>query len=72
MSNNILYNGDIFLSRKEVEKITDLSRSEIYELMKRDLFPHPYKRSRKKVSWSAREIEAYIESIKSFQDSKQV
>ncbi|MGD9808540.1 MAG: helix-turn-helix transcriptional regulator [Deferribacterales bacterium] len=48
-----------FLKRIEVEKITGLSRSLIYELMNTNEFPHPVKLTKKSVRWVKAEIDEW-------------
>ena len=46
--------------RKEVEEITGLSCSTIYDLMSKGEFPKPIKMSAKVVAWSASSLRNYI------------
>ena len=46
--------------RKEVEKITGLSRSSIYNMMKMNEFPRPVKLSERSVAWVYEEIQTWL------------
>lgn len=48
--------------RPAVEEKTGLSRSSIYELMDRDLFPRPIRIGRRAVAWRESDIEAWLAS----------
>lgn len=48
------------IRRKEVEKLTALSRSRIYELMKQGLFPKPVQLGPMSVAWLEIEIHEWI------------
>ena len=50
------------LRRHEVEAATGLSRSHLYDLMRRGEFPEPLKLSPGAVRWLADEITEWIES----------
>ena len=50
------------LRRREVEKITGVSRSSIYRLMQESDFPRPVRIGPGAVRWKASEINAWIES----------
>ena len=52
---------DVFMKRREVEKITGLSRTTIYRLMRSGKFPTPIKMGLKTVRWKMSELEEYIE-----------
>ena len=47
-----------------VVKKTGLSRSSIYNLMKKDLFPRPVKVGRRAVAWHEEKINEFIRSCK--------
>ena len=51
--------GTRLLRRKEVEATTGLSKSHIYDLMKRGLFPLPVPLSAKAVGWVSSEVQAW-------------
>ena len=53
---------DRLLRRREVEKITGLSRSSIYRLMEISDLPRPVKIGPGAVRWKASDIKAWIES----------
>lgn len=53
---------DSLLRRREVEKITGLSRSTIYRLMQESDFPRPVKVGPSAVRWKLSHIMAWIES----------
>ena len=53
---------DRLLRRREVEKITGMSRSSIYRLMHEDEFPRPVRVGPAAVRWKASDITAWIES----------
>ena len=45
-----------FLRRPDVEDITGLSRSSIYDMMSRDEFPRPVRIGKRAVAWRDNEI----------------
>ena len=53
---------DRLLRRREVEKITGMSRSSIYRLMQEDEFPRPVRVGPAAVRWKASAIMGWIES----------
>ena len=50
------------LRRRAVEEITGLSRSTIYDLMRRGLFPRPVKLTGKAVAWPESAIAEWLAS----------
>ena len=48
--------------RTEVEKITGLSRTTIYKMMKAGEFPRPIRLTRKAVGWAESAIAEWLES----------
>lgn len=50
------------IRRKEVERLTALSRSRIYELMKQGVFPKPVSLGAMSVAWLEIEIREWIAS----------
>lgn len=48
------------IRRKEVERLTALSRSRIYDLMKRGTFPKPVTLGAMSVAWIEAEIQEWI------------
>ena len=50
-----------FLRRKEVEKITGLSRSSIYQYMSAGGFPRSHKVGRRAVAWLESEVHRWME-----------
>ena len=48
------------LRRKEVEQLTALSRSRIYDLMGKGEFPLPVRLGSMSVAWASTEIDAWI------------
>ena len=54
---------DRLLRRREVEKITGMSRSSIYRLMKARKFPRRVKVGRGAVRWRESVIAAWVESL---------
>lgn len=50
------------LRRKEVEKLTTLSRSRIYDLMKQGLFPKPARLGSMLVAWVEAEVMEWIDA----------
>ena len=48
------------LRRKQVERITGLSRSSIYCMMEKNEFPRPIKLSERSVAWVYDEIQAWL------------
>ena len=53
---------DRLLRRRQVEKVTGLSRSSIYRLMQDGAFPRPVKVGSAAVRWRASDITAWLES----------
>ena len=54
--------NDRLLRRREVERITGMSRASIYRLMRSGGFPRPVKVSETAVRWRESDIMAWIES----------
>lgn len=50
------------LRRKAVEEITGLSRSTIYDMMSKGLFPRPVRLTAKAVAWPESAIAAWLAS----------
>ncbi len=50
------------LRRREVEALTGLGRSTIYEMMSKGLFPRAFKLTGKAVGWTESSIAAWIQS----------
>lgn len=48
------------IRRREVEKLTALSRSRIYDLMKQDSFPKPVQLGAMSVAWLEIEVREWI------------
>ena len=53
---------DRLLRRRDVEKITGMSRSSIYRLMQESEFPRPVRVGPSAVRWKSSDITAWIES----------
>ena len=53
---------DRLLRRREVERITGMSRSSIYRLMQEGEFPRPVRVGPAAVRWKSSDITAWIES----------
>ena len=51
----------IFLKRPEVEQLTGLKRSIIYDKMKAGTFPKPVKLSARAVAWPEVKVDAWID-----------
>lgn len=56
---------DKHLRRKAVEELTGLSRSTIYDLMSKRLFPRPVQLTGKAVAWPESKIIEWLASRKS-------
>lgn len=54
--------SDILLRRPEVEARTGLSRSTIYDWMKRGTFPRPVKLGARVVAWRERDLNEWMSS----------
>ena len=52
---------DNILKRKEVMKITSLSKTSIYRLMRRGVFPKAVQVTENRVGWRESEINAWLE-----------
>ena len=50
------------LRRPSVEEITGLSRSTIYDLMKKDLFPRPIRLGVRAVGWRESDLVEWLQS----------
>ncbi|HRO53753.1 MAG TPA: AlpA family transcriptional regulator [Alicycliphilus sp.] len=48
--------------RREVESVTGLSRSTIYDLMSKGLFPRPVKLTGKAVGWPEKAVTQWLNS----------
>lgn len=57
--------ADKHLRRHAVQELTGLSRSTIYDLMAKGIFPRPVHLSVRAVAWPESEITAWLESRKS-------
>ena len=53
---------EYLIDRTEVEKRVGLTRSSIYDAMRRGSFPLPLKVGPKAVRWRATDIEAWVDS----------
>lgn len=51
-----------YLRRRAVEEVTGLSRSTIYDLMSKGLFPRPVKLTGKAVGWPSEAVEGWLKS----------
>ncbi|QIA23653.1 MULTISPECIES: AlpA family transcriptional regulator [unclassified Mesorhizobium] len=58
-----------FLRRPEVQRLTGLSTSSMYEVMKAGMFPKPIRIGPKAVAWDAEEITAWQERCLAQRDS---
>jgi prophage regulatory protein len=54
--------NDKILRRPEVEERTGLSRSSLYEAIKKGLFPKPLKLTERSVGWAESVINQWIEA----------
>ena len=54
---------DRLLRRRDVERITGMSRASIYRLMQEGAFPRPVKVGSTAVRWKESDIAAWIESL---------
>ncbi len=52
----------VLIRRKEVERLTALSRSRIYDLLKHGEFPKPVRLGEMSVAWIQEEVLAWIAS----------
>lgn len=52
--------AEVMLKRSQVEAVTGLSRSSIYRLMRRGLFPEPIKIGMRAVRWPASTIDDFL------------
>ena len=50
------------LKRQQVEEITTLSRSSIYDMIKRGVFPKPIKIGERAVAWREADIIAWMDA----------
>lgn len=53
---------DRFLRRPEIENLTGLSRSTIYQMIANGEFPKPVRIGRRAVAWRESTIQSWIES----------
>ena len=49
------------IRRPAVEEMTGLGRSEIYDRMRRGIFPTPIRIGKRAVAWDSREVDDWIE-----------
>lgn len=56
------YKSSAVLRCREVEKLTGLSRSTIYDMVKKGLFPPPVRLGSRAVGWRLSEVEDWIAS----------
>lgn len=56
------YSASTILRRRQVEEVTGLARSTIYDLMRRGLFPVPVRLSKRAVGWVYRDVKIWIEN----------
>ena len=56
----MLTNRTPLLNRHDVELITGLSRSTVYRLMRRGIFPEPIRVGLRAVRWHQSEIDNYL------------
>ncbi|KTD04164.1 helix-turn-helix transcriptional regulator [Legionella feeleii] len=57
MINNTL---QVLIRRKEVERLTTLSRSRIYALMQQGIFPKPISLGKMSVAWVESEVQEWV------------
>ncbi|MCA7085823.1 AlpA family transcriptional regulator [Cupriavidus sp. DB3] len=57
------------LRRKEVQALTGLSRSSIYQRLHESTFPRPVNLGRRAVGWRAADIEAWLRDPSSYRSS---
>jgi prophage regulatory protein len=62
----------VFISRHEVERITNMSRSWIYQAMAENRFPQSVQCSASSVRWVLSEVQAWMEDKIRARDSKLV
>jgi len=60
-----------FLRRKQVEEITGLSRSSIYDMMGKQAFPKQVKLGGRSVAWVEAEVRAWLDAKISERDGGQ-
>lgn len=56
------YPASAILRRRQVEELTGLARSTLYEFIKTGSFPAPVRIGKRAVGWRYREIESWLES----------
>jgi prophage regulatory protein len=56
------YSTSSILRRRQVEELTGLARSTLYDQIKKGLFPSPVRIGSRAVGWRYREIKAWIDS----------
>ena len=59
---------EVLLRRPEVETRTGLSRSTLYDWMKKNRFPKPVKLGERIVAWRESDIDQWLESRVSVED----
>lgn len=57
---HVSHSQQVLIRRKEVERLTALSRSRIYDLMKQGAFPKPVNLGAMSVAWVEAEIQQWI------------
>lgn len=58
-----------FIVLPEVSLQVGLRKTTIYKMMKENAFPRPYRPYGRTVRWSQKEVQAWMEQIKSGQDA---
>lgn len=56
----IFHNSPALFRRKDIESLTGLSRSTIYDLIKKGQFPKPIKLTTHAVAWSSADVLAWV------------
>lgn len=62
----------LILRRKDVEKLTGLSRSTIYLKISNGTFPKPVKLGERSVGWVEHEVEGWLEERISIRNTSEV
>lgn len=63
MSDTQIFQATKILRRNEVENITGLSRSTIYDKIKKGVFPRPIKLGERSVGWVSSDIQKWIQDM---------
>lgn len=62
------HSQESLLRRPQVEELTGLSRSTLYDFIRRGIFPAPVRLGLRSVAWRESDVSAWIKSRKSIKE----